>query len=178
MKVEGESYKISEETRIKISKSVREWWETTGKQEALLNPNRGKPLSDIQKEKLRAAQKKWWASIDEETRKKQICKIQKARQYINTETGAVSRYKSEESRLNAIKGLELGRQHRIDKFKERCVAQYSKGGELIATYLNISEAARKTSIYYTTISKVCRGVSSSHTAGGFVWKYVDSAEQN
>jgi group I intron endonuclease len=171
MKAEGESYKVSDETRAKISKTLKEWWETTGKNDPSININKGKPLSDAQKEKLRVAHKKRWAAMDEKTRSEEIRKIQEARRYINTTTGEVSRYKTEESRLNALKGLEKARQTRDDKFKDRSVAQYSKSGELLATYQTVSDAARKSGVYYTTISKVCRGVASSHTAGGFVWKY-------
>jgi len=49
------------------------------------------------------------------------------------------------------------------------VCQYSKSGELIATYDSIIGASRTTNIPTSNISKCCNGARKS--AGGYLWRY-------
>ena len=58
------------------------------------------------------------------------------------------------------------------------VAQYSKDGFLICTYESAKEAHEKTNINYGDICSCCKGQKGSngrlkHTAGGYIWKYVN-----
>lgn len=55
--------------------------------------------------------------------------------------------------------------------KGRPVTQYTKDGKKVATYKNMSIAARETGTFRGTISVVCRGRIPS--AKGYVWKYAD-----
>lgn len=50
------------------------------------------------------------------------------------------------------------------------VARYSKEGELIAVYYGAMEAARRTGINQSNITKCCKG--KQKTCGGYIWKYA------
>lgn len=52
------------------------------------------------------------------------------------------------------------------------VGQYTKQGELIATFEGVREAERAMDLPNDSIGKVCRGVKYRKTANGFVWKYL------
>lgn len=51
----------------------------------------------------------------------------------------------------------------------KVVLQYSKDGELIATYKSVTEAAKTLGLRDDGISRVANGFSK--TCGGFIWKY-------
>jgi hypothetical protein len=53
------------------------------------------------------------------------------------------------------------------------IAKYDKNNKLIRIYNTISDAAKDTNISRSSISKVCLGKPKYHTAGGFIWKYLD-----
>jgi len=54
------------------------------------------------------------------------------------------------------------------------VAQYSKSGDHIASYVSVQEAGRRTLGWFQNISKVCRG--SQLSSGGYKWKYISEKE--
>lgn len=51
------------------------------------------------------------------------------------------------------------------------VEQYTKNGQLLATFDSIKEASRKTGANDRQISCVCKG--KRKTSGGFIWKYAN-----
>ena len=55
------------------------------------------------------------------------------------------------------------------------VNQYSKSGELVATYSSLREASTATGISYKAMS-LC-ALHKSHSSGGYVWRYVDDPIQ-
>lgn len=55
------------------------------------------------------------------------------------------------------------------------VLQFTSGGTCIAAYKSTREAERETGVFQSHISAVCRG--RRKTAGGFIWKYAQEAEQ-
>lgn len=57
------------------------------------------------------------------------------------------------------------------KQKRRIVQQYSKNGNLIATYKSIQEASKTTKINSSSISKCCNNKVKS--AGKFIWKFKE-----
>lgn len=132
--------------------------------------NIGKPKSESVKAKVSAAQK--GKIVSEETRRK----ISEARKGIR---------ESEEWRRRISEGCK-GRKwsesqrekmkHRVyatggDVSNSRRVAQYTKGGDLVAVYDCITDAA-KTINNNHHISECCKGTVP--TAGGFVWRYIDN----
>lgn len=68
---------------------------------------------------------------------------------------------------NLDRSHELGNQIKLKKQ----VAQYDLNGNLIKIYESVNEAFRQTNIRH--ISEVARGEKYYHTAGGYVWKYLD-----
>lgn len=54
---------------------------------------------------------------------------------------------------------------------DKKVSQYSKDGNLIATYKSASEASRITGIKRCNICSVARGNTRQKSAGGYIWKY-------
>lgn len=62
----------------------------------------------------------------------------------------------------------------VSKAQGRAVAQMTKEGETVNTFRSIAEAERRTGINATTITKVCRHLEGSYTAGGYRWEYADS----
>lgn len=83
-----------------------------------------------------------------------------------------------------LKGIPLSANHRkklseahigkprldVSENLSKAVAQYSKSGELIATYKSLSEAAEKTDCPVSNISSCCKCKRKS--AKGFIWKFV------
>jgi hypothetical protein len=55
--------------------------------------------------------------------------------------------------------------------KERSVLQFSLNGELKESYRSAQEASDRTGVWYTSITKACRGERES--AGGYIWTYVE-----
>ena len=73
----------------------------------------------------------------------------------------------------ALKGRTISDEHmqKLIEANRRGVIQFDKrNGEMIATYLSISDACRTTGIDGSCISKCCRGTRK--TAGGYKWQYV------
>lgn len=73
------------------------------------------------------------------------------------------------------KNARHARETGIMKVYRKRVSQYSKEGELIATFESIREASQTTGISDKHISSVCRGLRK--TTGGYVWKHVDETPQ-
>lgn len=83
-----------------------------------------------------------------------------------------------------LKGIPLSENHRkklseahigkprldVSENLSKAVAQYTKSGELIATYKSLSEASEKTDCPVSNISSCCKGKRKS--AKGFIWKFV------
>ena len=60
--------------------------------------------------------------------------------------------------------------------RERLVAQYSLSGEFICVFNSITEASLKTGIYRNGIYRCCNGLRNN--AGGFIWKHYDDIEES
>ena len=56
------------------------------------------------------------------------------------------------------------------EIKEVC--QFTKDNHLICVYKNALEAERKTGICHVNILSCCKGRKFCHTAGGYVWKFL------
>jgi group I intron endonuclease len=151
MKLLGGSYKVSDETRALLRQKAKSWWAIQSNRDTFVSPCKGKHLSDEHKQKLRNAQIARWNRTD------------------RNNTNKV--YKTEEKRQKALEGLAVGRNK-----NKKAIAQYTLSNELIKEYTSISEAVRETGICRSTISKVCLGSPAYKTAGGYLWKYVESRE--
>ena len=51
----------------------------------------------------------------------------------------------------------------------KAVVQYTKEGEVIATFRSASEAERQTGVSHPHIARVCR--NKAKYAGGYIWRY-------
>lgn len=51
----------------------------------------------------------------------------------------------------------------------KAVAQYTKDGEVIATFRSAAEAERQTGVHHPDIARVCK--NKAKQAGGFIWRY-------
>jgi len=70
-------------------------------------------------------------------------------------------------------GYDLGYQHAIyQRGKRRPIMQIDRKGDIVKIHDSIKEAASKMKLNVATIGKALRG--RYKTAGGFVWKYVDT----
>ena len=160
LKTGGKSSKLSEETKQLIAKRLRERvtdeirLEMREKQK--YNPifSYLKRYTDEEKEIKRKQQKEHWANLTSEEREK-ICQERK------------SRLKTSEKVRNA---LEKGRGRGMNMKK---VAKYDINSNYICEYESITEASKLNNISRSSIYKVCLGKPKYHTAGGFIWKYVD-----
>lgn len=56
----------------------------------------------------------------------------------------------------------------VDSRKKK-VFQYNYNGELVADFVSVAEASRKSGLSKTCISRCCRG--ERENSGGFIWKY-------
>lgn len=68
-------------------------------------------------------------------------------------------------------GFEIGRAENQSLFKKPIV-QMDRGGVIIAIFPSMKDAAKKTNVYITGISEVCR--EKRKTAGGFKWEFLNS----
>jgi group I intron endonuclease len=57
------------------------------------------------------------------------------------------------------------------KSKQKAIVQYTLGGDVVAEYSSITEAARKLGLEITNISNVCLKRPECKTAGGFSWRF-------
>lgn len=60
---------------------------------------------------------------------------------------------------------------KVARKKSKSVSQFTKDGQLIATYPSAKEAERQTGVWQSTISACCLGKPHYNTAGGFIWKF-------
>ncbi|NHM06544.1 GIY-YIG nuclease family protein [Flavobacterium sp. CYK-4] len=54
--------------------------------------------------------------------------------------------------------------------RKKVVKQYGLDGNLLAQYISIAEASRKTGLSKTCIARCCRG--ERENSGGFIWRYL------
>lgn len=97
--------------------------------------------------------------------------------------GADVNHKDEDKTNNRADNLEwCNRQYNINygtgkwrrhKFNERAVEQLTIDGQHVASYKNISDAARAVGCDPSTISGVCRGKPKCKTAKGYRWRYIE-----
>ena len=59
--------------------------------------------------------------------------------------------------------------------RQKAVVQYTLDGQFIAEYKSEAEASRKTNIYQSQIDSCCKGKYGYKTAGGYIWKYKETA---
>jgi group I intron endonuclease len=114
-----------------------------------------KVYTDEEKKELSIKQKKYWASLSDEDRKK-----------ISDER------KSRMNNINITEKIKLALEKGREINKKR-VGKYDNNNNLIIVYNSITDAAKDTNISHSSISKVCLGKPKYHTAGGFIWKYLD-----
>ena len=57
----------------------------------------------------------------------------------------------------------------ISDLRKKVVLQYTLEGHLLAQYISVAEASRKSGVSKTCISRCCRGERKN--SGGFLWKY-------
>jgi group I intron endonuclease len=164
MKLLGGSYKVSEETRALLSKKAKAWWSDETNRKAFINPCKGKQLSDEHKQKLRDAQNTYWNTMSDELRQKRLS-------HVGTKGTGIRKYKSEESKQRSLDAIEASR-------IRKGVAQYTPENVFVKEYKSISEATNITGICRSTISKVCLNKPNYHTAGGFLWKFVEVNENS
>ena len=63
--------------------------------------------------------------------------------------------------------------NKLIKATQKVIEQYTLDGEFIAEYASINEASRITNISTSNICKCCKGLRNK--AGGFIWRYKDTA---
>ena len=59
--------------------------------------------------------------------------------------------------------------------KKKCVGKFDKNGVLLEEFESISHASRAINIPASIISRVCSGKKYYKTAGGFIWKCIESS---
>lgn len=62
------------------------------------------------------------------------------------------------------------------KEKERAVLQFTKQGEFIKRFDNVSKAAQELNLNATSIYCVCKGIRRYKSTGGFVFRYEEKAQ--
>ena len=161
MKLLGGSYKVSDETRALLRAKAKTWWADDKNRNTFVSPCKGKQLSEEHKQKLRASQNAFWKGMSNEEREK---RKQRTCQIVGKGN---ERFKSEESKQRSLQAFI---KYRMKNDKK--IGQYTLDNILIQEYTSISEAARETKICLSTISKVCNGIKSYKTAGGFIWNFI------
>jgi hypothetical protein len=74
--------------------------------------------------------------------------------------------------INNCRFIELSENSlRTQLLKAKQVLQFTKDQMLLAEYISIEEAGRKTNISPRGISGCLNNPSHYHTAGGFIWKF-------
>jgi group I intron endonuclease len=161
LKSGGKSSKHSEETKQLIAKRLRERVTDEIRQE-MRERSKNNPIfsylkvySDKEKSLISERQKKYWAKLSDEDRKK-----------ISDERK--QRIRSNPVSEKIIAALKKGRDINIKK-----VAKYDINNNFIKIFNSITEAAKDTDISRTSITKVCLGKPKYKTAAGYIWKYVD-----
>jgi group I intron endonuclease len=125
--------------------------------------NYGKHISEEQKEKIRITQRKVWANMSPEERKK-ICEQRKER---------IKNIQKRAPLNNAqLAGLELGRKKGIVR-RSKKIGKYDMNGNLLEEFISISHAARSTGFSNCPIARVCAGKPGCKTVGGFLWKFIE-----
>lgn len=180
--IEGKSrigVKTSEETKRKLSiahKGVPHPWQ------------RGKPLSEETKAKLRLKRKGCPSKFRGVLRPKDVGeKISQAlmgrkhspqRRQRNSECRKGSKMTQETK--DKMSAAHKGRRHSAHAYKKMAqahylaVSQFTLKGELVKTYLSITEAALLNNTYTSNISKVCKGLRP--TACGYIWRYANTPQ--
>lgn len=89
-----------------------------------------------------------------------------------------------QSPLHSTPSTDGSAQTKVDgrgKAHAQQVNQYSKYGDLIATYSSLKDASTLTGINHGDICSCCQGHKADgtpkYTAGGFIWKYVDAEKE-
>lgn len=77
-------------------------------------------------------------------------------------------------RMRKVYGEQYGGKVKGGEFRVKAVQQFDKVGNLVAEYANGHQASTETGICYGSINKCCCG--NLKTAGGFVWKFKESAK--
>lgn len=162
----GIHFKLTEETKRKISESNKGHIVKTETKRKISQANKGRISSEETKRKLSESHKgqtPWnkgkTGIYSEETRKK----------ISNTLKG---RHISEEVKTKISEKLK----GHIGYFKgkpapnRKKVSQYDLNGNYIQTFNSLKEAQEKTNIAKSSICTVCKG--NSKQAGGFIWKYA------
>ena len=134
----------TEETKYKISKSLKEYYKTHN------NPKKGTHLSEETKEKLRQAN--LGKTYSEEV---------KAKHKLPAWNKGIPMTEEAKQHLREINTGRI--------IKRRIVGQYSND-KLIATFISCTDASRKTGVNRVRITKCCLGYIKS--AGGYIWKYL------
>jgi group I intron endonuclease len=160
----GKSSKHHPDTIELMRARAKEWW--AANRDGFENKLKGRHLSDSQKQRLRETSNNYWNNLSPEDRDKK-------RKEMSNRNRLPTRYKSEESRQRALNALITSR----GSFR-KAITQYTRDGVLIKEYKSITEAVEQTGVDRTTISKVCRGDPRYKTAGGFVWKFVETKESS
>ena len=60
--------------------------------------------------------------------------------------------------------------------RNKAVRQYTFFGVFVAEYASVSVASKATGISDTGIARSCRDVGTTHSSGGYLWRYVDNDE--
>lgn len=138
-------YEVTEETRQKISKTLREKHQSSW--------NKGILMREESKQKLREAN--LGKKLSEETRQKM-----KGRKAWNKGIPM-----SDEAKQH-LQEINLGK-----TVARRKVGQFNPDGTLVAIYISCADASRKTNISRPQITKCCLGYRK--TASNYIWKYLD-----
>lgn len=158
LKSGGKSSRHSEETKQLIAKRLRE--RVTDKiRLEMRERTKNHPLFSYLKvytdeEKLIKSkkQKEYWANLSSEDRTK-ISNERKSRMITSKKVRDA---------------LEKGREILMKR-----VGKYDINNNLIAEYESVSDAARSINISRSSIYNVCLKKPKYHTAGGFIWKYLN-----
>lgn len=85
-------------------------------------------------------------------------------------------HKDENKLNNHIDNLEwMSRENNVKYSQNNAIQMLDKEtGEVIQSFVSMSEAERQTGIYHGNISKVCQG--KRRTAGGYLWKKCETVD--
>lgn len=149
IKCRGRRVFVSDETRILISKRVKESI-TDDTRRRISELHKGKIISDAHKQCISEKTKQRWQNMSETEKKDLIEKRKNSPMFINS--------------CNTLKIYS-------DSIKKR-VGKFDKNNNLLETFDSISDASRLSNLGVTTISNVCLGYKYRKTAGGFIWKFI------
>lgn len=186
----GSNGSLSEETKKKISESLRGKSPSEEARRKMSESHKGRKHSEESRMKMREVQSKSqqarkvaqyntdgelvrvWNCMSDAGRELglDVSSIAKCCKGLHLKSGGfIWKYYDDELTKEEIELRNISK-------REKLVAQYTLSGELICVFSSITEASLKTGVYRNGIYRCCGGWRNQ--AGGFIWKHYDDVEES